>query len=259
LDRSRKAAFTLIELLVVIAIIAILAAILFPVFAKAREKARQASCLSNLRQLGMGALMYQQDWDETFPYVLNDSGNNFGSANYGDGGRWPVVRGTGAEPQFRFVTLVAPYVKNRDVWYCPSVGPDFVWQVAVDKGFWYKGLTMRDQETTYESIYLAYPYVPGGPHGGIDWSKAMPKAILVSGKPCAIVQDPSRWPMLTDEPGGCFFTGNLADPAASAVPHSGGLNITYGDGHAKYHHLERANGDDCYLNAHVGDGIYPGQ
>jgi prepilin-type N-terminal cleavage/methylation domain-containing protein len=63
----RRSAFTLIELLVVIAIIAILAAILFPVFAQAREKARQAACLSNLKQIGTGVMMYVQDYDETFP------------------------------------------------------------------------------------------------------------------------------------------------------------------------------------------------
>src|SRR5713226_9655367 len=62
-----QAGFTLIELLVVIAIIAILAAILFPVFALAREKARQASCLSNFKQIGTGVMMYVQDWDETYP------------------------------------------------------------------------------------------------------------------------------------------------------------------------------------------------
>ena len=65
-----KKAFTLIELLVVIAIIAILAAILFPVFAQAREKARQTSCLSNLKQIGLGLMMYTQDYDETYPMNL---------------------------------------------------------------------------------------------------------------------------------------------------------------------------------------------
>jgi prepilin-type N-terminal cleavage/methylation domain-containing protein len=63
----RRQGFTLIELLVVIAIIAILAAILFPVFAQAREKARQTQCVSNCRQIGMGIQMYLNDWDETFP------------------------------------------------------------------------------------------------------------------------------------------------------------------------------------------------
>src|SRR5437867_780231 len=67
----RKRGFTLIELLVVIAIIAILAAILFPVFAQAREKARQASCLSNTKQLGTAVQMYLQDYDETFPFSDN--------------------------------------------------------------------------------------------------------------------------------------------------------------------------------------------
>src|SRR6195952_4329380 len=75
---GRRRAFTLIELLVVIAIIAILAAILFPVFAQAREKARQTSCLSNMKQLSLGLLMYVQDYDETWP--RNDDCVNGGTA-----------------------------------------------------------------------------------------------------------------------------------------------------------------------------------
>ena len=71
MNRTRVSAFTLIELLVVIAIIAILAAILFPVFAQAREKARQTSCLSNMKQLGTATMMYVQDYDERMPSDAN--------------------------------------------------------------------------------------------------------------------------------------------------------------------------------------------
>jgi prepilin-type N-terminal cleavage/methylation domain-containing protein/prepilin-type processing-associated H-X9-DG protein len=91
----RSRGFTLIELLVVIAIIAILAAILFPVFAKAREKARQSSCLSNVKQIGLGFMMYAQDYDETLP-----------GGNVGGTGWWG--------------NAIAPYVKNTQILTCPS-------------------------------------------------------------------------------------------------------------------------------------------
>jgi prepilin-type N-terminal cleavage/methylation domain-containing protein/prepilin-type processing-associated H-X9-DG protein len=93
--------FTLIELLVVIAIIAILAAILFPVFAQAREKARQASCLSNLKQIGIALSMYQSDFDTQYPpSQLPSTGLNVS---------WP--------------TMIYPYVKNEQVFICPSTSP----------------------------------------------------------------------------------------------------------------------------------------
>ena len=76
---ERRGGFTLIELLVVIAIIAILAAVLFPVFAQAREKARQAACLSNLKQIGMGLQMYAQDHDETLPRPMIGNADSAGS------------------------------------------------------------------------------------------------------------------------------------------------------------------------------------
>jgi prepilin-type N-terminal cleavage/methylation domain-containing protein/prepilin-type processing-associated H-X9-DG protein len=102
----RKRAFTLIELLVVIAIIAILAAILFPVFAQAREKARQTSCLSNLKQIGTAVAMYAQDHDEYLPY------------NYAY--TWP-----GQAELYWWQDLCRPYIKNEAVYSCPSAAPHF--------------------------------------------------------------------------------------------------------------------------------------
>lgn len=97
LSNRTRSGFTLIELLVVIAIIAILAAILFPVFARARENARRSSCQSNLKQMGLGFMQYTQDYDERYP----------GFAGWGGAGGW--------------IPMVNPYIKSTDVLRCPSV------------------------------------------------------------------------------------------------------------------------------------------
>jgi len=127
LSRLQRRGFTLIELLVVIAIIAILAAILMPVFARAREKARLASCISNMKQMGMGAMMYVQDYDEMYPIALQefDSPSNISHAGWGDtlgvpGGasgctsRLPVRAPV-------FVSVIRPYTKNDQLFHCPTL------------------------------------------------------------------------------------------------------------------------------------------
>ncbi len=104
----KRHAFTLIELLVVIAIIAILAAILFPVFAKAREKARQSSCQSNVKQLGIGVMQYVQDYDEK--YIRNNNPNC----------TYALPNGTLVSPNMLWMYQLYPYVKNTQCYDCPS-------------------------------------------------------------------------------------------------------------------------------------------
>jgi prepilin-type N-terminal cleavage/methylation domain-containing protein/prepilin-type processing-associated H-X9-DG protein len=106
---SSNRAFTLIELLVVIAIIAILAAILFPVFAQARAKARQSACLSNMKQLGTGLMRYAQDWDETLP--LND---------YNGNGLAPLAGWRDPRAGDSWCSGIYPYVKNLQIYLCPE-------------------------------------------------------------------------------------------------------------------------------------------
>lgn len=98
---QKKKGFTLIELLVVIAIIAILAAILFPVFAQAREKARQASCMSNLKQIGLAELQYVQDYDERYS-------GSYQCTNFCNGNR------------IYYPELIYPYTKSAQIYYCPD-------------------------------------------------------------------------------------------------------------------------------------------
>jgi prepilin-type N-terminal cleavage/methylation domain-containing protein/prepilin-type processing-associated H-X9-DG protein len=126
---SRFRGFTLIELLVVIAIIAILAAILFPVFAQVREKARQISCVSNMKQIGTALMLYVQDYEETYPAGSNPPGAPAGTVPTassmfypGPSATWTTMRTTdGVLQASRAVSyLLQPYIKNDGVFKDPS-------------------------------------------------------------------------------------------------------------------------------------------
>ncbi len=153
----RRKGFTLIELLVVIAIIGILAAMLFPVFAKARESARRVQCLSNVKNIAIAVQMYLTDWERFWPseherFIID----YFNTAPGGGSPKtWPDIcnHTTHANPYIREPVLLDEYIKNRDVWKCPSAtlmnGAQFIvpmgpnghwWEVyQANEGGWGKG------------------------------------------------------------------------------------------------------------------------
>lgn len=140
---TNRRGFTLIELLVVIAIIAILAAILFPVFAQAKAAAKQTQCLSNIRQIGLAALMYENDFDDTYPSVLPVQPPING------GGNW-----------YRpFDTMISPYIKNDQIFFCPN--DNNAWP-GFDPSVWWDGsYYAKEEKRSYGIIGNIYT-VQGG-------------------------------------------------------------------------------------------------
>jgi prepilin-type N-terminal cleavage/methylation domain-containing protein/prepilin-type processing-associated H-X9-DG protein len=227
--RSRSA-FTLIELLVVIAIIAILAAILFPVFAQARSKARQTACLSNTKQLGTAAMMYVQDYDETYPPSMYDTGVT------GTQGRVYKNRRYAFE-------LLANYVKADQLMICPSANnPDAITfnqtpALASVLPLTY-GLNM-DRHVDTDS-----PNIAGSPD---LWVRA-----AMWGNSDALITTPAETVLLADSTGIFVSSNRPIQPqwslnnyawgmATGAERHNGGVNITWADGHAKWQKIDSTN------------------
>jgi prepilin-type N-terminal cleavage/methylation domain-containing protein/prepilin-type processing-associated H-X9-DG protein len=151
--------FTLIELLVVIAIIAILAAILFPVFARAREAARKATCISNLKQIALAAIMYAQDYDEVLPTAVGDS--NDGAAHPVDPANLNNLTGNAID-FWQLADLLLPYVKSVDLFDCPTLmrrsGDRIHFTVMPDSDPFIPGVRKCDQSGSYLWGCMHYPY-----------------------------------------------------------------------------------------------------
>jgi len=205
--RRPQRGFTLIELLVVIAIIAILAGILFPVFARAREKARSTQCVSNLKQLGNALRMYMDDYDGYFPWGVDPADKNLPQIWNG----FPVWQSQiPYMPQMS--VLVDPYVKSKEVWHCAS-----------DKGFDVledTGLPLPARPTAYDTFGTSYMY-----RTELTFQQAMQENL----------KDPVAINVMFDGSGGWHGGSGWGN---------GRWNVLYGDGHVRT--ANRARYDEAW-------------
>lgn len=214
MEQGERRGFTLIELLVVIAIIAILASILFPVFARAREKARSAVCLSNLKQLMLSVEMYLDDYDELFPYQSSDN----------DVENWWHGR-------------ILPYVKNKLIFTCPSDNRDAQDRVA------YITVGNKHWPMSYGINGLLYHYTEA------DANQYNNVVVLADCNeiPCFAFEKvpPPGTHIITDRRYRIFERGGSRFPR-----HSDGANLAFLDGHVKWYHRTRIYTSDGVPDNH---------
>ncbi|MCS6775727.1 MAG: DUF1559 domain-containing protein [Chloroherpetonaceae bacterium] len=263
-----RAAFTLIELLVVIAIIAILAAILFPVFAQARESARQTTCLSNLKQIGTATMMYLQDYDETFvpvggtaekPWVPGLRPDQMTRTTTD-----PVTRVTAEKPVNGWSLNLLPYIRNRDLFQCPSMDRTFNGGGECTP---FNGQRMTNH---YAYNYWlgaddSYPFgdyyrVPDGTTFGAPLTQAalaQPANVITHFHSGSVPPYGATW--------GCVYvTIELPDFYNKIRPrlrHKNGDNLAFADGHAKWFEMREQDSAGQRRNIQIwasrGMWMYP--
>jgi len=221
----RNRGFTLIELLVVIAIIAILAAILFPVFARARESARKTSCASNIRQLTLASLMYAQDYDELLPcdyYACNS-----------------------LTTHALLVGQVTPYIRNTQILYCPSIArmpladlqPTDANKAAGNIGYYY-----------YSYGQIPKTAKPSSLDTGNGWTAWVSKSFLASNAGITAANTPRVMGLMSDTGSACscseiWMWSDVFCSPTNVNLHSAAfssINVGYLDGHVKFAVIQAA-------------------
>jgi len=218
---GRGRGFTLIELLVVIAIIAILAAILFPVFARAREKARMTSCLSNMKQLGLGILMYTSDYDEMLCHNSHPCCvccfRSYGNGN---------------NTNANWVVEISPYVKNAAIWKCPSARN--AWGASSDTG---GGSIPNATNYVWNGHLRTRPIARVGQPAQcpvlVEWCSCDQGAVMRPIDCC----NAQNWGLPYNDP--ASFWGVQHAALSGPTTEDGSYNVTFLDGHAKVQNPRR--------------------
>lgn len=224
MNKSSQRAFTLIELLVVIAIISILAAILFPVFARARENARRSSCMSNLKQMGLATMQYVQDYDETYPLSYYALPAGTPASSLPDGEFWTA--NTVYWPQLLF-----PYHKSIQVFWCPSAAfsNESVDGKPVPVNGQY-GANSRIMPTSGASLNISSINSSSSTYLFLDWGTNS----AVSNRSRTSSGNVAFLPGMGEAGGTCSMTSAAQKQDCISGRHFGGVNVTFADGHVKW-------------------------